>query len=257
MNSHKPAPICMLGVNIHPVYLEQLLKLIHNTLKQRERAIIANVNAHAMNLACAQPWFRAFLNQSAIVFCDGFGVKWGARLLGYHIPQRFTPPDWIDLLADLARREDYSMFLLGARPGVAEKAALRLQERFPGLRIAGTQHGFFDKTLGSAENEAVIQAINAANPEILIIGFGMPLQERWLQESWPRLDARIALPVGAAIDYVAGEVRRGPRWMTDHGLEWLARLLIEPRRLWQRYLVGNPLFLWRVLQQRLGLLRLE
>ena len=88
-------------------------------------------------------------------------------------------------------------------------------------------------------------------PDILIVGFGMPLQERWLMQNWENLDARVALTGGAVFDYVSGEVRRGPRVLTDNGFEWLARFLIEPGRLWRRYLVGNPLFLWRVLQQRL------
>jgi len=125
------------------------------------------------------------------------------------------------------------------------------------LRIVGTYHGYFDKTPGSPGNEAVIQAINAVKPNILIVGFGMPLQERWLMENWDRVEASVALTGGAVFDYVSGDLRRPPCWMTSHGLEWLGRLLIEPRRLWQRYLIGNPLFLWRVLKQRLGLLSVD
>lgn len=242
----------LLGVAIHSVRLDRLLAITAERIQARERAILTYVNVHGMNLAYRLPWFRDFLNQSDIVFCDGFGVKWGGRLLGYHIPERFTPPDWLDRLAELAARQSFTMFLVGSRPGVAAKAADYLQGRCPGLRVVGTHHGYFDKTPGSADNEAVIQTINAARPDILIVGFGMPRQERWLMENWERIDARVALTVGAAFDYLAGEVRRGPRWMTDHGLEWLARLLIEPRRLWHRYLVGNPLFLSRVLRQRWG-----
>ena len=97
---------------------------------------------------------------------------------------------------------------------------------------------------------------NAVKPNILIVGFGTPLKERWLMENWDRIEVNVALTGGAVFDYVSGELRRAPRWMTDHGLEWLARLIIEPCRLWKRYLIGNPLFLWRVLKQRLGLLSL-
>ena len=137
------------------------------------------------------------------------------------------------------------------------KAAVRLTERFPNLRILGTHHGFFDKTPGSLENEDVIQRINAVKPDILVTGFGMPLQERWLMDNWDRIEANVALTGGAVFDYISEELRRAPRWMTDHSLEWLGRLIIEPRRLWRRYLIGNPLFLWRVLKQRLGFLRLS
>ena len=131
-----------------------------------------------------------------------------------------------------------------------------LKQQFTDLSIAGAQHGYFDKSPDSVENEAVLQAINATRPDILLVGLGMPLQERWLMENWDRIEAKVALPVGALFDYLAGEFPRAPRWMTDHGLEWLGRLIIEPRRLWRRYLLGNPRFLWQVLKQRWGL-RLE
>jgi len=159
------------------------------------------------------------------------------------------------LLAAECAHYRFSLFLLGARPGIAEKAAVYLRQQFPDLNVVGAQHGYFDKTPGSVENEAVLEALRAASPDVLIVGFGMPLQERWLMENWNRVEVKVALTAGALLDYLAGEVPRAPRWMTDHGLEWLGRLIIEPRRLWRRYLVGNPLFLWRVLKQRLGLVQ--
>jgi N-acetylglucosaminyldiphosphoundecaprenol N-acetyl-beta-D-mannosaminyltransferase len=257
MQLHRLESVELLGVRIHALALDQLLDIVAQAILARRKALIANVNVHGLNLAYQLPWFRAFLNHADLVYCDGFGVKWGARLLGATIPQRYTPPDWIALLGKLCVEQGFSLFFLGARPGVADKAAARLNELIPSLRIVGTAHGYFDKTYGSAENEAVVEAINAAKPDILVLGFGMPIQERWLLENWERVDATIALPAGAMFDFISGEVFRGPRWMTDHGLEWLSRLVVEPRRLWRRYLIGNPLFLGRVLKQRLGLLHFE
>jgi N-acetylglucosaminyldiphosphoundecaprenol N-acetyl-beta-D-mannosaminyltransferase len=252
-----PDAIELLGVRIHTLRRDELLERIAAVIAARERAIITYANVHALNLAYNLPWFRALLNQSALVFCDGFGVKWGARLVGARLPERFTPPDWIARLVEIACRDDFSVFMIGARAGVAERVAAQFKRRFPDVRIAGTHHGYFDKTPNSAENQAVIQAINATKPDLLIVGFGMPTQERWLFDNWVQLDVNVGLTAGAAFDYLAGEVPRAPSWMTDHGLEWLGRLVAEPRRLWRRYLVGNPLFLYRVLRQRLGLLRLE
>ena len=249
--------IDLLGVRIDTLRLEEMLACMAGVVAARQRAIVAYANVHTLNLAYSQPRFRAFLNRCDLVFCDGFGVKWGAWLVGARIPERFTHPDWLARLAELACRDGFSLFLIGARPGVTERVAAQFQQRFPGLRIAGTCHGYFDKSPGSAENAAVIEAINAAKPDVLIVGFGMPVQEHWLEENWAAIDARVALTAGAAFDYLAGEVRRAPPWMTDHGLEWLGRLLIEPRRLWRRYLIGNPIFLWRVLLQRRGRLGLE
>ena len=138
------------------------------------------------------------------------------------------------------------------RPGQIEAAVRDKLAAYPDLEIVGFRHGYFDHSAGSPENEAVVEEINAAAPDILLVGLGMPLQERWLMENWQRLDVRVALTGGAVFDYVSGRLRRGPRLLTDNGFEWLARLLVEPRRLWRRYLIGNPLFLLRVLKQRLG-----
>lgn len=250
--------ICsILGVKVVPLILSELHHYIAASVDNARHTLVLHVNVHGLNLAYRDTTFRRFLNQGDIVFCDGAGVVLGARILGCHIPYRITYADWTWQLAEFAEPRGFTFFFLGARPGIAGKAASRLKERFPKLRIVGTHHGYFDKTPGSPENEAVIAQINALNPNILIVGFGMPMQEYWLMENWERLDANVALTGGAVFDYISGELHRGPKWMTDHGLEWLARLLIEPRRLWKRYLIGNPLFMWRVLKQKLGLLHFD
>lgn len=249
-NIHSPTQdythVSLLGVKISTLSLKSLLVYITETIKTNQKAIITNVNIHALNTAYENARFRRFLNNSNVVFCDGFGVKLGGRLVGQSIPYRFTPPDWIDALSSVCIQNNYSVFLLGARPGVANQAATNLQKRFPMLRIAGVHHGYFNKTAGSQENELVVDMINTTKPNVLLVGFGMPMQEYWLEENWHKIVVNIGLPVGAAIDYIAGEVPRGPRLMTDYGFEWLSRLIIEPKRLWKRYLIGNPIFFWRV-----------
>ena len=243
----------VLGVHVHPITIPHLHACIARFVRERKHALVLNVNVNAINLAYTYPWLRHFFNQADLVFCDGAGVILGARILGSHIPQRITYADWMWELAAFCEQEGFSLFFLGARPGVARKAAERLWNRYPHLRIVGIYHGYFDKTPGSPENEEVIARINAAHPDILIVALGMPLQEQWLMENWKRLQANVFLTGGAVFDYVSGVLRRGPHWMTEHGLEWLARLFLEPRRLWRRYLLGNPLFIYRVIKQRLGL----
>ena len=249
--------IRIFGVGVDNLSLHSLLAKICTAARSNQKYVISYVNIHGLNLAYSIPWFRVFLNQSDIVFCDGFGVILGAQLTGQKLEHRFTPPDWIDNLAQLCVENGYSIYLIGSREGVAGKAAQKLREKHPGIYIAGAYHGYFNKTPGSNENETVLAEINRLKPNFLIVGFGMPLQEKWIQENLARLEVNVLLPVGAALDYISGEVRRGPRWMTDHGLEWLARMIIEPRRLWKRYLIGNPLFFWRVLKQRLGWLKFD
>jgi N-acetylglucosaminyldiphosphoundecaprenol N-acetyl-beta-D-mannosaminyltransferase len=242
----------VLGVGVDPMTVEDLKAEIKRLVVSGERGLVLNVNAHCLNLCHESPALRGFFNGADVVFCDGAGVMLAARLLGGHIPERITYADWAWRLAAFAEAEGFSLFLLGARPGVAEEAARRLKARYPALVISGVHHGYFDHAAGSPENEAVLREIQAAKPDILLVGLGMPIQEYWLMENRHCIEAGVALTGGAVFDYVSGELRRGPRFLTDNGLEWLARLLVEPRRLWRRYLFGNPLFLLRVLGQRFG-----
>jgi N-acetylglucosaminyldiphosphoundecaprenol N-acetyl-beta-D-mannosaminyltransferase len=243
-------PVDILGVGVDPLTVEELHGGIEHLIRGGEHALVLNVNAHCLNLCYRDGKLRGLFDRAAIVFCDGAGVRLAARMLGRRIPERITYADWMWRLAAFAEAKGYTLFFLGGRPGYATLAAERLKERFPALKIVGIRHGYFDRAAGSAENEAVIDEINARRPDILLVGFGMPLQEYWLMRNWDRIDARVALTGGAVFGYVSGKLRRGPRSLTDNGFEWLARLLIQPRHLWRRYLIGNPLFLLRVLKQR-------
>ena len=242
----------ILGVNIDLVRLDDVLAIIQETVTAGRRLLIAHVNVLGINIAYEQAWYREFLNGADLVYCDGMGVKLAGHLMGYDIPERFTLADWAWQLAEMGERCGFSLFLLGNPPGTAEKAAAHLQQLHHALNIAGTRHGFFDKTVGHPENEAILEQINVARPNILLVGFGMPVQEKWLEENWPRLGVNVAIACGALFEYLAGDLPRGPRWMTQNYLEWLARLLISPRRYWKRYLIDNPLFMFRVLRQKLG-----
>lgn len=246
--------ITILGVQVHPLTVAELHERLADLIGRNERAQVLNVNVYALNLAQEQPWLRDALNQAEIVFCDGAGVILGARILGQHIPERITYADWMWQLADFAHDREYTLYFLGAKPGIARAAADRMLERFPDLKIVGVQDGYFNKTRGHTENEAVLQHINQIRPNILVVGMGMPLQERWLQDNWEHLNANIALTGGGIFDILSGELRRPPPWMSNNGLEWLGRLFIDPGRLWRRYLIGNPQFLYRVLKERLKIL---
>jgi N-acetylglucosaminyldiphosphoundecaprenol N-acetyl-beta-D-mannosaminyltransferase len=247
----------ILGVKIDSIDILSLHDQMINLIKNKQKSIISNVNIQGINIAYENKWYRDFLNESDIVFCDGYGIKVAANILGHDIPERITYADWTWSLAEMCDHNHFSLYFLGGKEGIAWQAEQKLKQRFPNLLIAGSYHGFFNKTTGHPENEAVIQSINAVKPDILLVGFGMPIQEKWIMENFERLDVKVFLPVGAAFDYVSGNVRRAPRWMTDHGLEWLGRLIIEPRRLWKRYIIGIPVFFYRILLQKFGLLKYD
>jgi N-acetylglucosaminyldiphosphoundecaprenol N-acetyl-beta-D-mannosaminyltransferase len=240
-----PDHISILGVRVDKLPLADLLLRTAQIIRENNKVIISNVNVHAANIAYRNDSFRSFINQSQFVFCDGFGVKLAARLIAENLPERYTPPDFIDQIAELAANSGWRVFFLGAKPGVAQLAAKKLMAKYPRLQIS-TQHGYFEKSRSSPENASIVEKINDFQPHILVVGFGMPLQEKWIEDNFAALQANIFFPAGALFDYVAGNIVRAPRCMTDNGFEWLGRLLIEPKRLWQRYIIGNPLFFWRV-----------
>jgi N-acetylglucosaminyldiphosphoundecaprenol N-acetyl-beta-D-mannosaminyltransferase len=205
------------------------------------------VNAHVLNQSQEQPELRAALESADLVYCDGYGVRLAAKALDVEIPHRMTGADWVWGLASLCEQAEQSVYLLGSEPGVAADAAARLQRWYPRLGIAGTHHGFFD--IGSDHDERVIEDVNARRPDIVLVGMGSPKQELWVQRNAHRIDTDVVWTVGALFDYVSGRVPRAPAWLSDNGLEWIFRLAIEPNRMWRRYLLGNPVFVSRVMSQ--------
>jgi len=205
------------------------------------------VNAHVLNQSREQPALRAALKAADLVYCDGYGVRLAAKALDVEIPHRMTGADWVWGLATLCAAAGQAVYLLGSEPGVAQQAAERLGCSHPQLRVAGTHHGYF--ALGSAHDERVVEDINERRPDIVLVGMGSPKQELWVQRNAHRLDADVVWTVGALFDYVSGRVPRAPGWLADNGLEWIFRLAIEPNRMWRRYLLGNPVFVSRVMAQ--------
>ncbi|MDL1894327.1 WecB/TagA/CpsF family glycosyltransferase [Sphingobacteriales bacterium CHB3] len=239
----------ILGVQVDVIDTDGLHTAIEGSVLQNRRDVYAYVNINAINIAHENERFKEFLNNSHVVYCDGEGVRLGARMLGYHLPPRVVLTYWIWELCELFEKRKFSVFFLGATEQYVEEAVGRVRQRFPEIVIAGWHHGYFEKT--GAENEAVVEMINSARPNILIVGFGMPAQEMWIEENLSRLPANVILPAGSMIDYTAGRKGLAPKWMADNGMEWLYRFLQEPGRLWKRYLIGNPSFMYKIAREYL------
>lgn len=226
----------------------ELLRLILGYAGREEHRRVTYVNAHVLNQAAANPRLRRALLASDLVYCDGYGVRLAARAIGLPVPHRMTGADWIWGVAALCEEQGLSLYLLGSDPGASAEAAAGLKRWYPRLEVCGTHHGYFE--VDSPHNERVLEDIAERKPDLLLVGMGTPLQELWVDEHFDRIGADVVWTVGALFDYISGRTPRAPGWMADRGLEWVFRLVIEPRRMWRRYLIGNPRFLWRVLEER-------
>lgn len=232
------------GIPIDVAPAPELLRAIASWTRSGPARRVMYANAHVLNQSMSSPALRAALRRADLVYCDGYGVVLAARALGVRVPHRMTGADWIWSLAALCESSGRSLYLLGAEPGVAGRAATRLARAHPRLRLVGTHHGFVAP--GTAENDRLIDDIVAREPDIVLVGMGSPEQELWVDRYAERLGGAVVWTVGGLFDYISGRRPRAPRWLADNGLEWIFRLAVEPRRTWRRYLLGNPLFLARV-----------
>jgi N-acetylglucosaminyldiphosphoundecaprenol N-acetyl-beta-D-mannosaminyltransferase len=217
---------------------DDLLAVLEQAVQSEALWVIGNHNLHSLTLFQRDPEMRAFYALARCTFIDGMSLILLGRLLGlpFHRAHRLAGVEWLWPVLRHCRAHGWRVFLLGSRPGVADRAAAILRAELPGLEVE-TAHGYFDATTGSAESEAMLARLEAFRPQVLIVGMGMPRQERWIAAYAARLGPCAVLNQGALIDYVAGVVPTPPRLVGQLGLEWLSRLLAEPTRLWRRYLV--------------------
>jgi N-acetylglucosaminyldiphosphoundecaprenol N-acetyl-beta-D-mannosaminyltransferase len=204
---------------------------------------VVTLNPEGLYLATVDSAFADIVESAALVTADGAGLLWAARRLGQVLPERVTGIDLLQEACGRAAREGWRVYLLGAKPGVAEAAAAKLHERYAGLQICGLHHGYF-----TGEEDALIARINAAAPDILFVALGLPAQERFCAAYQWRLQAAVAIGVGGSLDVLAGKIKRAPLFMRRLRLEWLWRLLRQPSRLPRMLVI--PKFMWRVMRSK-------
>lgn len=244
----------IVGCNVTNVNLNELLSAIHYEINRKDTSkpsIMLSANIHGFNQAHKFQWLMKLNNEAELVRNDSAGIQLAGKILGIEIKDRMTWADFGWELAAYCEKEGISQYFLGNKQGIAEKAKKKLQERYPDLKVIGTHHGYFQKE--GDENEKVIEEINQLKPDILIVGFGMPLQEKWIMENREKLNVGIIMTGGNCFTFLAGEESRAPEWMHENGLEWLYRFIKEPKRMFSRYVIGNPLFIIRVLMQKFGM----
>lgn len=231
-----------LGVSISPLSMDQAVDAVERAVDERSRLVAVGVNADVVNRAARDADVRAAVLGADLAYADGQSVVWAARLLGIDVPERIATTDLIWPLAERCAERGFGMFFYGAAPGVAARAARRLGDRYPGLRV-DVADGF-----GATD---VVAAVNASGVDVLLVGLGDPLQQQWVARHADEIAAPAVLTCGGLFDWVSGDHRRPPEWLVQAGMEWAWRLWLEPRRLFVRYVIGNPSFVLKVLRARL------
>ena len=204
---------------------------------------VSFVNADCANIAARNNRYHQVLQSSTLVFADGIGMRIAGRCLGVPIVDNVNGTDLFPQLLTAAATSGLRVFLLGGRPGIAAAVQSWIERDYPHVTVVGVEHGYFRPD----EEDDVIQRIAASDAHLLLVAFGAPRQEEWIQRHRARLGVSVAIGVGGLFDYYSGRIPRAPLFMRKCGLEWCWRWYQEPRRLTRRYLLGNPLFLFRVL----------
>ncbi len=241
----RPDQFSVLNVPIDNVSLDEAVNSVIDSIKSKTKSRMAFVNADCLNIAYKNSQYLNALHKNTKVFADGVGLQIGAQILGVELNANVNGTDMLPRLCERCIECGSSIYLLGGKPGVAEEASETLMAAHPGLKIAGMQHGYFPK---ESTND-VIEKINQSGADIVLVAFGAPMQELWIEQYADQLTTFALIGVGGLLDFQTKRISRSPKWVQDIGMEWVWRLKQEPVRLWKRYVIGNPLFLYRVRKQ--------
>jgi len=250
--------IKLFQVGIDQVDNQETIQKIEEFIVSKKPHQIVTPDTLAVLRARKDPEYHAILKSADLVTPDGAGILWAATTLNYPLPERVTGIDIIHNICRLAAKKRYSLYLLGSYPEVASEAALNLTKKYPGIKIAGTHHGYFncedrencenvknDNSDRNKEEEEITAEIKEKRPDILLVGMGVPKQEKWINKNLNRLDVPVCMGVGGSFDVLSGRIPRAPLWMQRHGMEWIYRSIKQPNRAFRVFALFY--FIWLVI----------
>jgi len=243
--------IGFLGVKIDNVSMKEALTTGEKFISSKKPHLICTPNIDHIMQARKDTSFQKIINSSSLCICDSLYVLWASRFLGNNLVEKVAGSDFLPLFAKVAAKKGYKIFLLGANSNVAKKAASNLLLKNSDLKIVGTLSPTSKELENESKNKKMIQLIKKSKPDALFVAFGAPKQEKWLYENLIELNVPLCMGVGGTFDFIAGYRKRAPKWIQRIGLEWFYRLVQEPRRLWKRYLIEDPQFIWFVLKEKM------
>ncbi len=240
--------ICLMGIPLDNLTLAEAVGEIVQAMEDDRPRRACFVNADCVNLALRHADYRETLRTADLAFADGMGMRLAGIVLGRRVRDNVNGTDLFPRLCEALDGRGKRIFLLGARPGTAERMAAWMAGRYPGIVVAGCRDGYFPP----AEEAEVIGQVRRSGSDLLLVAFGAPRQDVWVDQHLPELGVKLAVGVGGLFDFFSGRIPRAPLWLRRLGLEWCYRLYREPRRLGKRYLLGNPVFLARLLRERIA-----
>lgn len=241
--SPSPKTLTVFGIRFNSVTLSEAADLVIGAAHARVRGYVVTPNVNMLTLMPFEPDLREICNRATFAFVDGWPIVWASKRLDQQgLPERVAGSDLFPLICQKAEKNGLSLALLGAAEGVGEEAARQLRKTYPQLNIVGTFSPPMETPFSEQTSEKMVAFCNELRPDILLLGMGIPKQERWIAANIDRLDIGIALCFGGVIDFAAGKIERAPRWVIRSGFEWLWRLCVSPKQYWKRTLLRFPLF---------------
>ena len=229
----------LLNTFINNVTMSETVEAIEQMIAADKKSYIVAINVDVVMKIEADPYLKKIVDDADMVLVDGKPLVWISKLHGRPLKEKVSGSDLVPLLCEVAAKNGYKVFIIGGKEGSAERAKQRLEEKLPDIKIVGTYAPPFGFEKDDAELERINRMISQAHPDLLITCFGCPKQEKWIYENIEKYDAKVSICAGATVDFLAGNVTRAPRWMSEHGLEWFYRFLQEHRRMFRRYFVDD------------------
>ena len=229
----------LLNTYVNNVNMDETVRAIEDMIASEKKSYIVAINVDVVIKIENDRYLKEITDKADMVLVDGKPLEWIAKWHKRPIKAKISGSDLVPILCKRAAEKGYSIFIIGGKEGIAEKAKQNLERDLPGIRIVGTYAPPFGFEKDEKELNRINEMISIAHPDLLIACFGCPKQEKWIYENYQKYDAKVSVCAGATVDFLAGNVNRAPRWMSEHGLEWFYRFLQEPKRMFKRYFVDD------------------
>lgn len=240
----------LLNTFVNNLDMAETLNSIEQMVENNDKSYVVAINVDVIIKIEHDSYLKEIVDRADMVLVDGKPLVWIAKWHKHPVKAKISGSDLVPLLCKRAADKGYSIFIIGGKDGIAEQAKQNLEQTLPGIKITGTYAPPFGFEKNINELEKINSIINTAHPDLLITCFGCPKQEKWIYENYQKYDAKVSICAGATVDFLAGNVNRAPKWMSEHGLEWFYRFLMEPKRLFKRYFVDDLKILRLIIKYR-------